>query len=287
MQKFEAGDKVEVVGCSDKDLRNFNCNSRIVVGYKGTVIRNHGSKDHVLLDDLDKGWIHCDWIKKIKSNKQEETKMSNKTIEVGDTVEVIASGGGLFHSDNKGKQGVVTKVSGQDSDDRLYVSFDEESDYGHIEDVKLITKQKGGQKVKHYNPAGGGNVVRIEVLYNDNTRYNVASLTNFEYDVRDSNGVYCFKYTKPINEDVDCDFYIKKENVAAIIMRSDNGKTEIHEFVEKVVDTVQIRMQNRPAKTVLTPEQAAERAERRGEKAAKRLDPTKVPKAKAKAKTSK
>jgi hypothetical protein len=91
-------------------------------------------------------------------------------------------------------------------------------------------------------------VYRIKFLYQDGTEYNVGGVTNFVMDSKDSQGVPCFEYTKTLNNDVESTYFVKKVDMAALILRSD-GLTNVYTFTDDVVQVVDVRLK-RPSKGV-------------------------------------
>ncbi|MDB4311843.1 hypothetical protein N9937_00295 [bacterium] len=122
--------------------------------------------------------------------------------------------------------------------------------------LKEINHNKGKKMNKteeKRDPIGtAGNVFRIEVLYTDNTHFNVGGIQDFRFDSETIDGADAFEYTKQLNDDVEGTVKIRKADVAALILRFDNGKTSIYEFSDKVVDKVKLRMQNKTNKAVKT-----------------------------------
>jgi hypothetical protein len=91
-------------------------------------------------------------------------------------------------------------------------------------------------------------VYRIKFLYQDGTEYNVGGVTNFVMDSKDSQGVPCFEYTKTLNNDVESTYFVKKVDMAALILRH-GGLTNVYTFTDDVVQTVDVRLK-RPSKGV-------------------------------------
>jgi ribosomal protein L21E len=112
------------------------------------------------------------------SHTLKEIQMTTQ-FKAGDKVTVTAARGGLFHSRNEGKTGVVTKVV----DDLLYATFDGEEDYGYTSNVKRATpKFKQGDRVKVVAPLGGVFYMRHAGKEGTVTRFNDGESVYVRFD---------------------------------------------------------------------------------------------------------
>ena len=279
MPEFKIGDQVRVTAEHSKLTPSF-ITRYIDLGYVGTITKK-GPNGSWKIDDLRAGNVDGKWLElvsELKTTTQEGKKMSK--FKCGDKVKLV--GCNAVTSSDVGRTGYIKEIDSGDSY-QTYLLYAEDGceriSWASESDLELLN-QKAKVKntlTKVLDPSSdSGKVVRFEVLYTDGTRYTVAGLKNFVYDVKDSFGNVCFQYTKEVNDDVSADFFVKKESIAAIIMKFTNGKTELHEFSEKVVDTVSARLQNVPAKTLLTQEERQDRVLARNERNAKRLEVVKA-----------
>lgn len=219
--------------------------------------------------------------------------MTIQRANVGDTVKITARRGGQFESEHAGKEGRVTEVQGSGDCDRIYLSFDNgDTDWGYNRDLTIIRRKDAPVVTERRNrpapslvntPEGSGNVFRIEVLYKDNSRFNLGGISAFRLNSANTKGEDCIQYTKAVNDDVEGIYYVKRKDIAALVLRYDNGKTEIFEYSKRVLDTVSVKMQPPTKKTILTDEQRTERTARRKERDANRLESVEAKKALKKA----
>jgi hypothetical protein len=124
----------------------------------------------------------------------------------------------------------------------LFVISKYDSDQVEIRAVDVVNgEEKQDMSTDQTKPNNMG-VYRIKFLYQDGTEYNVGEVTNFVMDSTDQRGVPCFEYTKTLNKDVEISCFVKKEDMAALVLRYGSGLTNVHTFCDDVVQTVDVRL---------------------------------------------